>query len=1004
MAAPRQPLNPATHSVGLSAKLVTVRSISADGATAITVDRQGTQVAVTMLMQRSKAPPPAPGEMWIITQDLGTWTFAAFAAASPADLPAAAAPAVTASAAAPAAPAPGDLWVNAAQGNALTSWSGSRWVPLQVGTNAIADRAVTAAKIAPGTITGAQLAPAAGITAGQLSVTASDLGGTSVITGTSQPPAPVLGDIWINPAQGNSVSVWDGGGWRLLQFGSRAIAAGSLTALQLAANAGITPGQVDFTASDIGGVTTSVGFSQPSSPAAGDLWFNGNQGFALTTWNGSNWVPFQFGTQSIAAGSVTAALIAANTITAAQIAAGTITAAQIAAGTITAEQIAAGIVLAGVVDGTTIEGGQFIAFGTSGEILVYSGTPALGNLIGSWSAAAGADGQGNPYPAGLFVAQGGISGLNVNSCSIASGSFQDGSISASTIAATAISGGTMTETDITFDTVGGVLYAYTTTTTTITQPAAGTYSFTPPPGIPSGKIECWGAAAGANHGNGTTGQDGGGAGEYACEPSYPLDPTGATTYSYTVGNGGNGAYTGNSDGQGGGDTFFDGTGVYANGGDASPAQGTGGAGGTGSANTIHHDGGSGMGVTGGHADGGSGGGSGGPSGAGGNGVYNGPGGAAGAGGGGAGGASGGSAASGASGSGPGGGGGGSGQSTTTSPFSRTYNASSSASYYGTDIGGAQRNAGGSVYQGASSGAPAGNQFGFWLLPSSVQSDLSGVTITSASVKITNQHSWYGSGMTITFGWSNRTSFPGTISSLGSGDKHGQYQAGITEGATKVINPPGLGAALKSGAAKSLMTGPSTSEPDLTQYGYFAGGASSASVTVTGTSGSSSQPIGGSGADGQVKITYVSSSVLECALSPQAGTDPGGNAYAAGYTGPVTAFQPGVIPAVPEVPHSFSLANSWTGTFKYKYRSDNTVMVSGILNVPSGVANNSNITVALPAAYWPASNQPLGCVQNAGSPFLGIPLVCEMLSTGVVHVYDATAGDTVRIFGTYPLDF
>jgi hypothetical protein len=50
--------------------------------------------------------------------------------------------------------------------------------------------------------------------------------------------------------------------------------------------------------------------------------------------------------------------------------------------------------------------------GTSGSgIFVYSGTPALGNLIGSWTGAAGTDSYGNSYPEGLNVSVGTISGI-----------------------------------------------------------------------------------------------------------------------------------------------------------------------------------------------------------------------------------------------------------------------------------------------------------------------------------------------------------------------------------------------------------------------------------------------------------------------------------------------------------------------------------------------------------------------------------------------------------------
>lgn len=105
----------------------------------------------------------------------------------------------------------------------------------------------------------------------------------------------------------------------------------------------------------------------------------------------------------IASGTITATQIAAATITGGLIASGTITASNIASGTITAGLLAAGIVKAGIVDGTTISGAQFIAHGTSGEVLVYSGTPATGNLIGSWSATSGTDSVSNNFPAGLTI-------------------------------------------------------------------------------------------------------------------------------------------------------------------------------------------------------------------------------------------------------------------------------------------------------------------------------------------------------------------------------------------------------------------------------------------------------------------------------------------------------------------------------------------------------------------------------------------------------------------------
>jgi len=105
----------------------------------------------------------------------------------------------------------------------------------------------------------------------------------------------------------------------------------------------------------------------------------------------------------IASGTITAGQIAANTITGANIAGGTITASNISAGTISAGLLAAGIVVAGIVDGTTVTGATIVADGTSGEVLVYSGLPASGNLIGAWSGAAGSDASSNAYPLGLYA-------------------------------------------------------------------------------------------------------------------------------------------------------------------------------------------------------------------------------------------------------------------------------------------------------------------------------------------------------------------------------------------------------------------------------------------------------------------------------------------------------------------------------------------------------------------------------------------------------------------------
>lgn len=395
MAAAKAGLNPTTNSVGFTAKLVTVLSVSADGKTAVCVDRQSTQTTVSMLVQRSKGPLPAPGESWLLAQDLGMWSFAAFVANSSADFSATlgGSSVVTVAAQPPEAPATGQLWMNTASGNELSEWTGLAWAALQFGTSALADGSVTAAKIADGTITSEQIAPDAGITAGQVAFTAADIGGTRVFRSTSQPSGMQPGDLWLNPDAGNQLSEWTGYEWISLLFGALAIQPSSLTTGQLATDAGITAGQVAFSYKDLGGMSATIAIAAPASPADGDLWFDSTNGYALRQWNGTAWVPYQFGTNAIAAGSVTAQLIAADAIIAGKI----------AAGAITADKIAAGTIIAGVVDGTIIMGASFIADGTSGEFLGYTGEPANGNLNVSASPVAGTDGYSNSYKDGVTV-------------------------------------------------------------------------------------------------------------------------------------------------------------------------------------------------------------------------------------------------------------------------------------------------------------------------------------------------------------------------------------------------------------------------------------------------------------------------------------------------------------------------------------------------------------------------------------------------------------------------
>lgn len=306
MALPRPAVNGATTSVGFTTKLVTIQSISPDGKTAVCIDRQNTQVNVPMLLQRSKGVLPEAGETWLVTQDLGQYTFAAIAASS------------------------------ASQFQTVAASSG-------------------------------------------------------VYTQGTAPGTPSVGELWVNTAISNMMSVWNGMAWVPVQFGTTAIQPGSLTGAQLAEQANIAASQVNFTASDIGGTTVTISATAPPSPSFGDLWYDAENGYVLKQWTGVEWTPYQYGTQAIAARSITAELVAANTIT--------------------ATELAAGIIYGGIIDGTIVDAATFIGSTFEGtDFLInsaggffYTSTPGLGNLLVTITASAGTDGVGNGYQGGVWL-------------------------------------------------------------------------------------------------------------------------------------------------------------------------------------------------------------------------------------------------------------------------------------------------------------------------------------------------------------------------------------------------------------------------------------------------------------------------------------------------------------------------------------------------------------------------------------------------------------------------
>ncbi|HEY2298433.1 MAG TPA: hypothetical protein VGH43_11940, partial [Jatrophihabitans sp.] len=67
--------------------------------------------------------------------------------------------------------------------------------------------------------------------------------GAHVTVSTTAPASPAVDDIWLDAANGNTLKQWDGTTWQAYQFGTAAIAAGSITSDLIAADA-IIAGQI----------------------------------------------------------------------------------------------------------------------------------------------------------------------------------------------------------------------------------------------------------------------------------------------------------------------------------------------------------------------------------------------------------------------------------------------------------------------------------------------------------------------------------------------------------------------------------------------------------------------------------------------------------------------------------------------------------------------------------------------------------------------------------------
>ena len=298
----------------------------------------------------------------------------------------------------------GDTWFDTANGYRACVWNGTAWSLSPFGSAAIADDAVTLAKV------GADLQSFMdGINNKAVAAQTSADGKNTVFYQATQPPTTgrKTGDTWYNTAKDNAISKWDGSKWTEITFGAGAISDSIISAEKLSTD---IANQLNTAASD---AATAKATAETAKANAATAQSAADAAKAtLAAWCYNNNLTYIDG-GDIYTGTVTAAKIAAGAITTEKLAANAVTAAKITAGTITGDKIA----------GKTISADKIVA----GTITAQSGVIANGAIL---SAMIGDAQIGTAKIVNLAVTGAKIANATITNAQIADATIQSAKIAA----------------------------------------------------------------------------------------------------------------------------------------------------------------------------------------------------------------------------------------------------------------------------------------------------------------------------------------------------------------------------------------------------------------------------------------------------------------------------------------------------------------------------------------------------------------------------------------------